>query len=113
MDPTPDLLTVQLRRALRVALARVPALPGVHGAPVLDGNAGAARAALDELGCTDYELSASAGGLGLGRGAGVVVSENPGRPACGNPYRSGGLFADASAGGEADGLFNDESVRLE
>ena len=50
MDLTPDPLFIQLRRALRTGLAGVPALNGVHGAPVADGASGPTRTVLDALG---------------------------------------------------------------
>ncbi|QGV77875.1 acyl-CoA dehydrogenase family protein [Streptomyces ficellus] len=108
MDLTPDPLLVQLRGALRTALAGVPVRSGVHGPPVADGPSGPAREVLDRLGAADFERPASAGGLGLGLTAGVVVAEELGRAACGNPYRADALAASlghpggaASAGWEA------------
>ncbi|WP_061295457.1 acyl-CoA dehydrogenase family protein [Herbidospora cretacea] len=89
MDLTPDPMIVQLRRALRAALAHVPLQAEVHGPPVAD-----AAAVLDDLGVADYERPVPAGGLDLGLTAGVVVSEELGRAACGNPYRADALAAD-------------------
>ncbi len=106
MDPTPDPLIVQLRRALRTALARVPVRSQVHGAPVADGASGPARTVLDQLGAADFERPASAGGLDLGLTAGVLVSEELGRAACGNPYRADAMAADVGcpAGAALAGL---------
>lgn len=94
MDPTPDPLMVELRKAVRAALARVPVRSEVHGAPVADGRSGPARAVLDDLGVADFERPASVGGLDLGLTAGVLVSEELGRAACGNPYRADAVAAD-------------------
>ncbi|MET9956205.1 acyl-CoA dehydrogenase family protein [Streptomyces sp. NPDC006339] len=106
MDLTPDPLLVELRKALRTSLARVPVRPEVNGAPVTDGAHGPTRAVLDELEAADFERSASAGGLGLGLTAGVLVSEELGRAACGNSYRGDALAADvgAPAGAAAAGF---------
>ena len=106
MDPTPDPLTVQLRTTLRTALSRVPARPEVHGAPVADGASGPARIVLDRLGVADLERPASVGGLDLGLTAGVLVSEELGRAACGNPYRADAMSADVGcpAGAALAGL---------
>ncbi|MGH8920284.1 MAG: acyl-CoA dehydrogenase family protein, partial [Actinomycetes bacterium] len=106
MDLTPDPLAVQLRSALRTALARVPVRPEVHGAPVTDGASGPARTVLGQLGVADFERPASAGGLDLGLTAGVIVSEELGRAACGNPYRADAMAADAGfpAGAALAGL---------
>ncbi|MFH9674868.1 acyl-CoA dehydrogenase family protein [Streptomyces sp. NPDC017405] len=100
MDLTPDPLHVQVRKALRTALAGVPARPGVHGAPVTDGALGPTRTVLDALGAADFERPAAAGGLDLGLTAGVLVSEELGYAARGNSYRAGALAADT--GGPAD-----------
>jgi alkylation response protein AidB-like acyl-CoA dehydrogenase len=94
VDLTPDPLIVQLRRALRAALARVPVRSSVHGAPVADGAAGPTRTVLDQLGATDFERPAAEGGLDLGLTAGVLVSEELGRAACGNPYRADAMAVD-------------------
>jgi hypothetical protein len=94
MDLTPDPLLLQLRRALRTGLACVPAQNEVHGAPVADGPSGPTRTALDQLGAADFERTASVGGLDLGLTAGVLVSEELGRAACGNSYRADALAAD-------------------
>lgn len=99
MDPTPDPLLVQLRKALRAALAGVPVRSQVHGAPVTDGASGPARTVLGQLGAADFERPASVGGLDLGLTAGVLVSEELGRAACGNPYRADAMAADV--GGQA------------
>ncbi|WP_328451117.1 acyl-CoA dehydrogenase family protein [Streptomyces sp. NBC_00386] len=106
MDLTPDPLVVQLRRALRTGLAGVPARTGLHGAPVTDGAFGPTRAVLDALGAADFERPASAGGLGLGLTAGVLVSEELGRAACGNSYRADAMAADTGgpAGAALAGL---------
>jgi alkylation response protein AidB-like acyl-CoA dehydrogenase len=106
VDPTPDPLIVQLRRALRTALARVPVRSEVHGAPVADGASGPAGAVLDQLGAADFERPAAAGGLDLGLTAGVLVSEELGRAACGNPYRAHAMAADVGrpAGAALAGL---------
>jgi alkylation response protein AidB-like acyl-CoA dehydrogenase len=106
VDPTPDPLTVELRRALRTALARVPVRSGVHGAPVADGPSGPARTVLDQLDTADFERPASVGGLDLGLTAGVLVSEELGRAACGNPYRADAMAADVGcpAGAALAGL---------
>ncbi|MFF3889156.1 acyl-CoA dehydrogenase family protein [Streptomyces sp. NPDC001914] len=101
MDLTPDPLAVQLRRALRAGLAGVPARTGLHGAPVTDGAFGPTRAVLDALGAADFERPASAGGLGLGLTAGVLVGEELGRAARGNSYRADAMAA--SLGGPAGG----------
>ncbi len=94
MDLTPDPLLIEVRKALGTALAAVPVRPEVHGAPVFDGRSGPARAVLDELGVADFERPAFAGGLDLGLTAGVLVSEELGRAACGNPYRADAMAAD-------------------
>jgi alkylation response protein AidB-like acyl-CoA dehydrogenase len=106
VDPTPDPLIVELRRALRTALARLPVRSAVHGAPVDDGACGPARAVLDQLGAADFERPAGAGGLDLGLTAGVLVSEELGRAACGNPYRAEAMAADVGcpAGAALAGL---------
>ena len=97
MDLTPDPLIVQLRKALRAALARVPVRAEVHGAPVADGASSPARTVLDELGAADFERPVSVGGLDLGLTAGVLVSEELGRAACGNPYRADAMASDVGA----------------
>src|SRR3954469_1263759 len=94
MDLAPDPIFRQVREALRSALAAIPVRPGVHGAPVTDGGAGPARAVLDQLDVAAFERPAAAGGLGLGLTAGVLVSEELGRAAGGNPYRARALAAD-------------------
>lgn len=94
MDLTPDPLFIQVRKALRTALAGIPVRPEVHGAPVADGCSGPARAVLDQLGVADFERPALAGGLDLGLMAGALVSEELGRAACGNPYRADAMAAD-------------------
>jgi alkylation response protein AidB-like acyl-CoA dehydrogenase len=94
VDLTPDPLLVQVRRALRTALAGVAVRSAVHGAPVADGAAGPARGVLDQLGAAEFERPAAAGGLDLGLTAGVLVSEELGRAACGNPYRADAMAAD-------------------
>ncbi|MFD4553506.1 acyl-CoA dehydrogenase family protein [Streptomyces sp. NPDC058469] len=106
MDLTPDPLVIQLRKALRTGLAGVPARIELHGAPVTDGASGPARAVLDELGAADFERPASSGGLGLGLTAGVLVSEELGRAACGNSYRADAMAADMGgpAGAALTGL---------
>jgi alkylation response protein AidB-like acyl-CoA dehydrogenase len=96
VDLTPDPLIVQLRRALRTSLSRVPVRSEVHGAPVADGASGPARAVLDQLGAADFERPAAIGGLDLGLTAGLVVSEELGRAACGNPYRADAMAADVA-----------------
>ncbi|MFF6773007.1 acyl-CoA dehydrogenase family protein [Streptomyces sp. NPDC012637] len=106
MDLTPDPLLVQLRKALRTSLAAVPVRPEVHGAPVTDGASGPARTVLDRLGAAGFERPAAAGGLDLGLTAGVLVSEELGRAARGNPYRADALAADVGgpAGAALAGL---------
>jgi len=106
MDLTPDPLLVQLRKALRTALAGIPVRSEVHGAPVVDGASGPTRTVLDQLGAADFERPASAGGLDLGLTAGVLVSEELGHAACGNPYRAGAMAADVGcpAGAALAGL---------
>ncbi|MGH4033416.1 acyl-CoA dehydrogenase family protein [Actinomycetota bacterium Odt1-20B] len=106
MDLTPDPLVAQLRKALRTGLDGVPARTGVHGTPVDDGAFGPARTVLDDLGAADFERPADAGGLGLGLPAGVLVSEELGRAACGNAYRADALAADVGgpAGAALAGL---------
>ncbi|MFD5325778.1 acyl-CoA dehydrogenase family protein [Streptomyces sp. NPDC127092] len=94
MDLTPDPLLVQLRKAVRGSLAALPVRPEVHGAPVADGASGPARTVLDRLGADGFERPAAAGGLDLGLTAGVLVSEELGRAARGNPYRADALAAD-------------------
>jgi alkylation response protein AidB-like acyl-CoA dehydrogenase len=96
MDLSPDPLQAQLRRALRAGLAGVPARPAVRGAPISDGPDSPARELLSELGMQLYELPVAAGGLNLGLAAGVTVSEELGRAACGNPYRAVALATDAA-----------------
>ena len=94
MDLTPDPLSIQVRKALRTGLAGVPARIELHGAPVADGAFGPTRTVLDALGAPDFERPASEGGLGLGLTAGVLVSEELGRAACGNSYRADAMAAD-------------------
>ncbi|MEU8469345.1 acyl-CoA dehydrogenase family protein [Streptomyces sp. NPDC029006] len=94
MDLTPDPLALQLRKAVRTGLAGVPARMELHGAPVTDGALGPTRTVLDALGAADFERPASAGGLDLGLTAGVLVSEELGRAACGNSYRADATAAD-------------------
>ncbi|WMX43986.1 acyl-CoA dehydrogenase family protein [Streptomyces roseicoloratus] len=71
-----------------------------------DGPSGPARAVLDRLEATAFERPAAAGGLGLGLTAGVLVSEELGRAARGNPYRADALAADTGgpAGAALAGL---------
>lgn len=106
MDLRPDPLHAQLRRALRAGLAGAAGAAGgssVRGTPVSDGPGSPAAGLLRELDALRYELPASAGGLDLGLAAGVVVSEELGRAACGNPYRAAALTADAAVtAGRAD-----------
>jgi alkylation response protein AidB-like acyl-CoA dehydrogenase len=105
MDLRPDPLQAQLRRALRAGLDGATARPGVSGAPVDDGPASPAAQVLAELGAALFELPSDAGGMELGLMAGVTVSEELGRAACGNPYRARALAADAAlASGRADVL---------
>jgi alkylation response protein AidB-like acyl-CoA dehydrogenase len=106
MDLTPDPILVEMRGVLRTVLARVPVRTEVHGAPVTDGAAGPTRAVLDQLGSADLERPASAGGLGLGLTAGVLISEELGRAAGGNSYRADAFAADAGrpAGAALAGL---------
>ncbi|MER7515577.1 acyl-CoA dehydrogenase family protein [Streptomyces sp. NPDC126499] len=106
MDLTPDPLLVRLRTAVRTSLAGVPVRPEVHGAPVTDGARGPARTVLDELEAADFERPLAAGGLDLGLTAGVLVSEELGRAACGNAYRGDALAADVGgpAGAAAAGF---------
>jgi alkylation response protein AidB-like acyl-CoA dehydrogenase len=61
---------------------------------------------LDQLGAADFERPASAGGLDLGLTAGVLVSEELGRAACGNPFRGNAMAADVGcpAGAALAGL---------
>lgn len=95
MDLTPDPVVVRLRAALRTALAVGPVENDVRGTPVTERTAGPARAVLDRLGASAFERSAADGGLDLGLTAGVVVSEELGRAARGNPYRADAFAADA------------------
>ncbi len=105
MDLSPDPLQAQLRRALRAGLAGVADRPAVRGIPVSDGPDSPARELLSELGMPLYELPVTAGGLDLGLAAGVTVSEELGRAACGNPYRADAFAADAAvASGRTDVL---------
>jgi alkylation response protein AidB-like acyl-CoA dehydrogenase len=105
MDSGPDPVQVQLRRALRAGLAGVAAKPGVRGAPASDGPASPAHELLTELGAPRYEMPVDVGGLDLGLAAGVTVSEELGRAACGNPYRAIACTADAAiASGRPDVL---------
>jgi alkylation response protein AidB-like acyl-CoA dehydrogenase len=97
MDLTPDPLVIQLRKTMRACLAGIPALDGVHGAPVADGASGPTRAVLDALGAAGFERPAAAGGLDLGLTAGVLVSEELGRAARGNSYRAAAMAADTGA----------------
>lgn len=101
MDLSSDPVQAQLRRALRAGLASVAAAPGVRGAPVSDGlvsdgPVGSAHELLTGLGVARYEAPVTAGGLDLGLAAGVTVSEELGRAACGNPYRAVAFTADAA-----------------
>lgn len=105
MDLSPDPLQAQLRRALRAGLAGVADRPAVRGTPVSDGPDSPARELLSELGMSLYELPVTAGGLDLGLAAGITVSEELGRAACGNPYRADVFAADtAVASGRTDML---------
>ena len=105
MDFSPDPLQAQLRRALRAGLASVTDRPAVRGTPVGDGQDSPASELLGELGLSLYELPVTAGGLDLGLAAGVTISEELGRAACGNPYRAGAFAADAAvASGRTDVL---------
>jgi alkylation response protein AidB-like acyl-CoA dehydrogenase len=107
MDLRPDPMQTQLRRALRAGLAGVAVKPGLRGVPVDDGPASQTAAVLAELSAPMYELPVAHGGLGLGLAAGVTVSEELGRAACGNPYRAAALVSDAAmACGRADVLDN-------
>lgn len=94
MDPLSDPLLTELRTVLRKGLAGVDVRMELHGAPVTDGSSGPARPILDALEAADFERPASVGGLGLGLTAGVLVSEELGRAACGNSYRADALAAD-------------------
>jgi len=106
VDLTPDPLIDELRKVLRTALARVPVRSAMHGAPVVDRAADPARAMLDQLGAADFERPSDAGGLDLGLTTGVLVSEELGRAACGNPYRADAIAADVGfpAGAALAGL---------
>jgi alkylation response protein AidB-like acyl-CoA dehydrogenase len=105
MDLRPDPLQAQLRRALRAGLDGVATRPGVSAAPVDDGPASPAAQVLAELSASLYELPVACGGMELGLMAGLTVSEELGRAACGNPYRAPALAADAAlATGRADVL---------
>jgi alkylation response protein AidB-like acyl-CoA dehydrogenase len=103
MDLRPDPLHTQLRRALRAGLSGVTPAPGVSGPPVPRQRSGTA-AVLAELGAAAYETPVSDGGLGLGLTAGVIVSEELGRAACGNPYRAAALTADAVRAADRAGI---------
>jgi alkylation response protein AidB-like acyl-CoA dehydrogenase len=107
MDLRLDPVQLQLRRALRVGLAGAAAKPGVRGAPVDDGSASKAAVVLAELSAPMYELPVARGGLGLGLAAGVTVSEELGRAACGNPYRAAALVTDAALACGRDDLLDD------
>jgi alkylation response protein AidB-like acyl-CoA dehydrogenase len=96
MDLSPDPVQVQLRRALRAGLAGVAATPGVRGAPASDDPASSAHDVLTGLGVARYEAPVAVGGLALGLTAGVTVSEELGRAACGNPFRAVVFTADAA-----------------
>jgi alkylation response protein AidB-like acyl-CoA dehydrogenase len=96
MDLTPDPLFVQVRKALRSGLSGVSPSNEVHGAQVTDGASGPTRTVLDALGAAEFERPADAGGLGLGLTAGVLVSDELGRAACGNSYRADAMAADMS-----------------
>lgn len=95
MDITPEPLFLQVRKALRTALAGIPLCSQIHGAPVIDGAGGPTRTVLDQLGAADFERPVADGGLGLGVTAGVLVSEELGRAARGNTYRAGAMAADS------------------
>lgn len=97
MDLLPDLLFTQVRKALRTGLAGVEARTELHGAPVTDGVRGPTRAVLDALDAYAFERPRSLGGLDFGLTAGVLVSEELGRAACGNSYRGDALAADTGA----------------
>ncbi|MFF8278692.1 acyl-CoA dehydrogenase family protein [Streptomyces lateritius] len=94
MNLHPDPLLTELRKALRKGLAGVEARMDLHGAPVTDGSSGPTRPVLDALDAADFERPVSAGGLGLGLTAGVLVSEELGRAARGNSYRADALAAE-------------------
>ncbi|MFJ3581267.1 acyl-CoA dehydrogenase family protein [Streptomyces sp. NPDC090127] len=94
MNLNPDPLLTELRKALRKGLAGVEARKDLHGAPVTDGSSGPTRPVLDALHAADFERPVSAGGLGLGLTAGVLVSEELGRAARGDSYRADALAAD-------------------
>ncbi|NJP65287.1 acyl-CoA dehydrogenase family protein [Streptomyces spiramenti] len=110
MDLTPDPLTLQLRTALRAGLAGVPARIELHGSPVTDGVDGPTRAVLQALEAADFERPAAADGLGLGLHAGIVVSEELGRAACGNSYRADAFAADLGVGAPSVALAGFEAL---
>lgn len=102
MDFAPDPIFLQVRTALRSALAAIPPRPELHGAPATDGPAGPAQPILEALEAPDFERPTFAGGLNLGLTAGALVSEELGRAACGNPYRAAAMAADVGwSGAEA------------
>lgn len=107
MDLRPDPMQSQLRRALRAGLAGVAVKPGLRGVPVDDGPASQTAAVLAELSAPMYELPLDRGGLGLGLAAGVTVSEELGRAACGNPYRAAALVTDAAMACGRDDVLDD------
>lgn len=99
MDLAPDPVIEDLRKTLRASLAQVPLQPKMHGAPVIDGPAGPAHDVLHALEAFKFERPGDEGGYDLGLTAGVVVSEELGRAACGNPYRAAAVAAET--GGHA------------
>ncbi|MEN3608977.1 acyl-CoA dehydrogenase family protein [Plantactinospora sp. ZYX-F-223] len=89
MRPLPDALQDELRTALRRALRDVPPRGDVHDL-------------LGRLGLHGLEIAPAAGGLGLGLSYGVVVTEELGRVAACDTYRSGCLAAETGPAAAAD-----------
>ncbi|GLY28381.1 acyl-CoA dehydrogenase family protein [Kineosporia sp. NBRC 101731] len=113
MIPTPDPLFVQLGKSLRAGLAGLPAVGGLHGAPVDDGAHSAAGTVIEGLDAAALERPVTSGGLDLGLTAGVLVSEELGRAARGNPYRAMALAADAGVPADSADSAGHASAGLE
>jgi alkylation response protein AidB-like acyl-CoA dehydrogenase len=95
-EPDADEVRHELRRALRNALAAVPAALDVRAPPASHGAGAPAWPALRRLGAPKLER----GGFDLGLGASVLVCEELGRAGHGSPYPGVALCVHALA---ADG----------
>lgn|GEM_PF-166500 len=102
-EPDADEVRLELRRALRNALAAVPAERDVHTQPADHGAGAPAWPALLRLEAPKLER----GGFDLGLGASVLVCEELGRLGHGNPYAGVALSVHAlTADGRDDPLLD-------